>query len=646
MANGDVTTYDSQQERMFEKQDTNPLNPNLRSLYLEPLEAGKVRVNPQRKWYADAQNELRAINIDLAEENDAGNINYKCDTNTVRTEVKDAGEVWYRMGPYGLRVRLARAHLEDSGGSDIGGVDAVAGTHTHPETNKVKVTQAVGSNLEFEYEVVPGGVKEYITILTKPNLGSSDKFAIVWDYQTIGLQAETNNTQIRWFSMDTGKKEPRFTFKTLAAWDADGNELPVQYRLTTAQSKFAVVMLSADLENAAYPVVIDPTIETDEDEGTVSRGVRDPDYDTLGTHAYEYSLAKFTMPDLPGATITGNTLNIRQTSAPTDYTNVTFDIFADTESTTLTTTTNHATMRTIATTEITTEVLSNQTGQAGTGWLTYSLGDLAHCWTNGTWDGNLILNFYWDGTYDHSTPSTTQAANNQIIGENPGAYGKLEFNPTTHGTNYSYIEVTYTAPSLSSVDASESASCGDDLGAGDTNYEWAMALFDLPDMTGNTVLGGRVYFYRQTGSGSGQLFDVYAKIATTSWTSTSNASTLETVGSELGSALQTNQQKDENSEWTSFDITGAAGTSGILNAYNGTDDPGNFTVALKNPSAITSDREDANFLAIGDDGSGPWVQFEDDLHVTLNPYLEVFYETAGGGIATHWIHYNKMRSAS
>lgn len=283
---------DNEQKR-FQDVPVDATEPNHPALYMEAVQPGKVRIHTRPIRYGSADGVQRPVRPELVPSLDG----WDASENTLRFQADDSGHVWYRVGDYGVRMRLLGRVLVS-----LADVDSETPTTTPAvslrDARRLRWSEVLGAEFDIEYEVQPGRIKEFITLPAVPPLGVSKAYGIVWQYQTLGLVPELVNGDIRW--SDTETQTARLRFPAPTAIDAGGNRLRCSFRLRG--DKLAVIIPSVDLAAAAYPVVIDPTATTG--VGDVTASVATGEYLGAGKFNYNMAFCKFAnLPDLTGYNI-------------------------------------------------------------------------------------------------------------------------------------------------------------------------------------------------------------------------------------------------------------------------------------------------------------------------------------------------------
>jgi hypothetical protein len=434
---GDFITYDDAQAALFKP--LTELDVNDKSLYIEPVKKGKVRVHSRRRFYVDATGDRKTIDPSIYENQRSGEFSFHNDTNTIKTEVRSEGEVWIRLKGYSVRVRLESEQAE----SDLGAVQdstaAVKPKTENPEPNKVKVTDAVGSNLEFDYEVQPGGLKETITVHAKPKLGTSKTWAIVWDWAAEGLTPAISGDRQRIEWKDT-RGETRLVFRSLNVWDAEDATIVAQYRIDGR--KIAVVLSSRDMDKATYPVTIDPTYTTDDTEATDSLRITEANYNP--GRGYYRGFVKFTLPDLSGSTVTGATFNYYAYYSV--GTPPTWDVYCAVPSQAWTSSSGVSTMGTVAG-QMGAITDADET-RSGTGWtqsdVSGSVGNdgLVDIYNSDSSPDPCTVMIEWNSFSDGTPVPDDSDSGAFVIGE---INDRFSFRGYDDATNYPYLEIDYTS---------------------------------------------------------------------------------------------------------------------------------------------------------------------------------------------------------
>jgi len=246
---------------------------------------GVVRCHTRPVYYRDAEGKRQPINMALV---DKGAQGVECLANSVGFVARPDGKTTeYRVGKNTITMVLQNKGRQGAASAKARGAGSVE-------------FAGVLDGVTIAHEMDYGRVKEFVVLDTAPRTGYAKSYTLTWAWAADGLTPELDEGgAILWRDAD-GDVPVRCPAPT--AWDANGKPIQADYALTG--NRLSIEVPSARLAEAAYPVTIDPTVETD--DATLGCAIYEDDDDD-----YIYSaLIKIPLPDLTGfEEITTATLN-------------------------------------------------------------------------------------------------------------------------------------------------------------------------------------------------------------------------------------------------------------------------------------------------------------------------------------------------
>lgn len=265
----------------FDHDDDPSLNPN----------QGKVVIHSWPVWYPDpSTGELRRIDTAISDTIDLKRLvpAYGNDSNLIRFLVNESGESLYSLGAHSLRLWMDEARCVAKSTK----YDEIIERAVHPENivvdNSTVIMSGVLRYTAIQYDVMPGKIKETLTVDMQPMTAGVSNVRYTWGYDTT-LQPFLSGNEIAWCHDGATV----FRCPSPKACDAIGRDLPCEYELH--DSRLSVVFDPEVLENAAYPIMIDPAVTTDQGDAIYNRSVGDEDDET-----WKSCYAQFALPDLSG----------------------------------------------------------------------------------------------------------------------------------------------------------------------------------------------------------------------------------------------------------------------------------------------------------------------------------------------------------
>ncbi len=255
-------------------------------------------------WHIDADGKYQRNVVDMQDDGTG----YYENRMPVQFRADHDGRAVYKIGNHVLRMVPLAARVWDDGETTLREKLArVPSNRIRAASNIIKHMGMFGDDVEFEYRVSPGTIKEYVTLPTKPDLsGASKSYVIVWQYASPALTPELIDGAILW---KTGTGRVLFRNPAPDVWDNDGAHIPSRYRIGT--NYIAVIMPVSALNVAIYPVVIDPTTTTSQADALANRTTRDNAPDDLFKSAY----CRFNLPDISGGTVSAADLQLNAVNA-------------------------------------------------------------------------------------------------------------------------------------------------------------------------------------------------------------------------------------------------------------------------------------------------------------------------------------------
>lgn len=373
----------------------------------------RARVHTRPKYYADSSGILLPIDSAFVVKTDRND----CTANTFEITVQNNGTTRAELGKYYLEYTPIKKQggaakppivITDAGKSD---------TIRHG-------TAWEDADVEVQFQNLPGTLKETIIVAKRPAAPS----AFLYAYNS-NLTPTLEGGRIVW--RDGGLVV--FRNDELVVVDADEKNGPAHYSLDSDSATLEIVPDFGWMQQAAYPVSIDPTTTTEQAGCTANVSLRDIVHDGEDDE-YERAYIRFALPELDIDTMSAATLYLYQQTGNAGFTVTVY--CSNTAS--WTEATGYATIDALS--------FDASTGStyisSATGWKTWNV--LGATATNG------LMKVYEDSTTPgyctvklQKTASAVEASSAVVVlGIN--AISVTTFYPRTNATYYPYLEFTYT----------------------------------------------------------------------------------------------------------------------------------------------------------------------------------------------------------
>jgi len=261
------------------------------ALHIDYVRPGVARAHVRPVHYVDSRGELHRIVVDLERD---GNV-LREDRNVVQFEANSATKrCQYSVGRNWIRLTLHGRGGEDGVGASVGHIPASVPVQLKSAHNKARWSGALGTGVSIDYQVLPGRVKEIITIGERPELGTSEAYLISWRWAASGLTPTLEDGAVVW---RTAGKDAAMRMPKPVSWDAEQAPLTAFYRVDA--TTLAIVLDATELAAAAYPVTVDPTVDSSDASESASTFEDAFDVDDDG---YHQAFILIPLPDLTGFT--------------------------------------------------------------------------------------------------------------------------------------------------------------------------------------------------------------------------------------------------------------------------------------------------------------------------------------------------------
>jgi len=167
-------------------------------------------------------------------------------------------------------------------------------------------------------------------------------------------------------------------------------------------------------------------------------------------------------------------------------------------------------------------------------------------------------------------------------------------------------------------------------------YADTFMLITLPDMTGNTVTAARLEVWVIDWDSGTLNASIYACKNATTWDNSSNITTMNSVRTNMGTVVLTNQNSWTVSAWRNLDVFGDS-SKGVSKIYTDNINPGDCTFSIRWPSSARTITTKLGTAKVGDFDAGPYLQVAQYNDATHYPRVTITYSTATnftGNVAT------------
>jgi PKD repeat protein len=562
-----------------------------------------VEAFPHPVFYAEeADNgQLLPVVIDLSEEVQAdGSTVWREDRNTLKFRGDSEGRQFYRLGQYRLRFAPLGVLSENT---DLAVLRQRLATRpasvTRNRADRLTQLGVFGADIDFEHVAAPGQVKEFATLLSQPDYPEDAAWwMLAYRWASNELNPVLVDGAVHWQN-DAGTTILRFPPPVV--WDDEGAPLRSAYRIRN--NLVGVVIPTADLDAAVYPVVIDPTVTTGQADTSANTGIYFVDH---GDDIYTDMFARIALPDLTGvSSIDGASFYAKiQTTQGGNISTVAYceDKGAWTEAT------GHSTLNAFSFSAST----DSQTLSATSGWVSWNI--LGTTTTTG-----MAKIYTDDDSPEPCTVKTTDTAETDSpdgkttglqLGDTDGGPHRQFYGRTAASADAPYIEIIYTDPPASTPTAAftEDVTSGDapltvtftdtSTGNGETITAWAWDFGDGATSTSQNpshtydAPGTPTVALTVTSAGGSDTITKTDLITVNAVAPTTDFTASPLMGALPLSVVFTDASNDHGTAITAwawdFGDTNADTTQNPQHTYA---DSGAYTVSLTTTNAIGNDTE-------------------------------------------------------